>query len=68
MPVVGFGALIPDALATKQATKPAQEREVWHLDCAERGFNEAAVGGAIQAPCRTARLLSGFVSHEASAR
>jgi hypothetical protein len=36
LPAVGFGTLIPDLLATKQATKIALEAGFRHLDCAER--------------------------------
>jgi diketogulonate reductase-like aldo/keto reductase len=49
MPTVGFGALIPDPLATKPATKTALEVGLRHFDCAERYRNEAAVGEALQA-------------------
>jgi diketogulonate reductase-like aldo/keto reductase len=48
IPAAGFGTLIPDPLATKQATKAALEAGFRHLDCAERYRNEAAVGEAIQ--------------------
>jgi diketogulonate reductase-like aldo/keto reductase len=48
MPAAGFGTLIPDPLATKQATKAALEAGFRHLDCAERYRNEEAVGDAIQ--------------------
>src|SRR5271168_3215309 len=48
IPAVGFGTLIPDPLATKQATKAALEAGFRHLDCAERYRNEEAVGDAIQ--------------------
>ena len=48
LPAVGFGTLIPDPLATKQATMAALEVGFRHLDCAERYRNEAAVGDAIQ--------------------
>jgi diketogulonate reductase-like aldo/keto reductase len=48
IPAVGFGTLIPDSLATKQATRAALEAGFRHLDCAERYRNEAAVGNAIQ--------------------
>jgi diketogulonate reductase-like aldo/keto reductase len=48
LPAVGFGTLIPDPLATKQATRAALEAGFRHLDCAERYRNEAAVGEAIQ--------------------
>src|SRR2546423_13240663 len=48
MPAVGFGTLIPDPLATKQATKTALETGFRHFDCAERYRNEEAVGAAMQ--------------------
>ncbi len=48
MPAVGFGTLIPDSAATKQATKIALEVGFRHFDCAERYRNEAAVGDALQ--------------------
>ena len=48
IPAVGFGTLIPDPIATKQATKAALEVGFRHLDCAERYRNEAAVGDTIQ--------------------
>src|SRR5271154_3071177 len=48
IPAVGFGTLIPDSLATKQATKTALEVGFRHLDCAERYRNEEAVGDAMQ--------------------
>jgi diketogulonate reductase-like aldo/keto reductase len=49
IPAVGFGTLIPDPVATKQATQAALEAGFRHFDCAERYRNEAAVGDAIQA-------------------
>jgi diketogulonate reductase-like aldo/keto reductase len=49
IPAVGFGTLIPDLLATKQATQTALEVGFRHLDCAERYRNEEAVGDAMQA-------------------
>jgi diketogulonate reductase-like aldo/keto reductase len=48
IPAVGFGTLIPDPVATRQATKAALETGFRHLDCAERYRNEAAVGEAVQ--------------------
>jgi len=48
IPAVGFGTLIPDPVATKQATRAALEAGFRHLDGAERYRNEAAVGDAIQ--------------------
>ncbi len=49
MPAVGFGTLIPDPVATTQATKIALEVGFRHLDCAERYRNEKAVGDTMQA-------------------
>ena len=49
IPAVGFGTLIPDPIATKQATKTALEAGFRHLEGAERYRNEAAVGDAMQA-------------------
>ncbi len=48
IPAVGFGTLIPDPVATKQATKTALEVGFRHFDCAERYRNEAVVGEALQ--------------------
>ena len=48
IPAVGFGTLIPDPLATRQATKAALEAGFRHLDCSERYRNEQAVGDAMQ--------------------
>ena len=48
MPAAGFGTLIPDPVATKQATKAALEVGFRHLDCAERYRNEEPVGDAIR--------------------
>jgi diketogulonate reductase-like aldo/keto reductase len=47
IPVVGFGTLIPDLAATKQATNTALEVGYRHFDCAERYRNERAVGEAL---------------------
>ncbi|MGO4567754.1 aldo/keto reductase [Rhizobium sp. 2YAF20] len=49
IPVVGFGTLIPDPHATRQATETALQIGFRHLDCAERYRNEEAVGDAMQA-------------------
>jgi diketogulonate reductase-like aldo/keto reductase len=48
IPAVGFGTLIPDPVATKQAARAALEVGFRHLDCAERYRNEEAVGDAIR--------------------
>ena len=47
IPAVGFGTLIPDLVATGQATKTALEVGFRHFDCAERYGNEASVGDAL---------------------
>jgi diketogulonate reductase-like aldo/keto reductase len=44
---VGFGTLIPNPAATKQAVKTALEVGFRHFDCAERYRNEQAVGDAM---------------------
>jgi diketogulonate reductase-like aldo/keto reductase len=56
IPAVGFGTLIPDPLATKQATMTALEAGFRHLDCAERYRNEEAVGDAMQAVFRAGTI------------
>jgi diketogulonate reductase-like aldo/keto reductase len=48
IPVVGFGTLIPDLVATKQATTTALEVGYRHFDCAERYRNEQTVGDALR--------------------
>ncbi|RBP05674.1 diketogulonate reductase-like aldo/keto reductase [Roseiarcus fermentans] len=48
MPALGFGTLIPDPVATREATRAALEVGFRHLDCAERYRNEDAVGDAMQ--------------------
>jgi diketogulonate reductase-like aldo/keto reductase len=53
IPAVGFGTLIPDPVATKQATQTALEVGFRHFDCAERYRNEEAVGDAMQAVFRS---------------
>jgi diketogulonate reductase-like aldo/keto reductase len=56
IPAVGFGTLIPDPVATKQATKTALEVGFRHLDCAERYRNEDAVGDAMQEALKAAKI------------
>lgn len=48
IPVVGFGTLIPDAVAARKAIKIALETGFRHLDCAELYRNEDIVGHAMQ--------------------
>ncbi len=56
IPAVGFGTLIPDPVATKQATRTALEVGFRHFDCAERYRNEEAVGDAMQAAFRAGTI------------
>jgi diketogulonate reductase-like aldo/keto reductase len=56
IPAVGFGTLIPDLVATRQATKTALEVGFRHLDCAERYGNEEAVGDAMREAFETGTL------------
>jgi diketogulonate reductase-like aldo/keto reductase len=53
IPAVGFGTLVPDRLATAQATTTALQVGFRHFDCAERYRNEDAVGDAMQAVFKT---------------
>jgi diketogulonate reductase-like aldo/keto reductase len=48
IPALGFGTLIPDPVATRQATKAALEVGFRHFDCSERYRNEREVGEAMQ--------------------
>src|ERR1700752_2652365 len=48
LPALGFGPLIPDPIATKNATKAALEAGFRQLDSAERYRNEKEVGEAVQ--------------------
>lgn len=48
IPAVGFGTLIPDRVAAKQAIKTALEVGFRHLDCAEAYNNEDVVGSAMR--------------------
>ncbi len=48
IPAVGFGTLIADAVAARQAIKAALEVGFRHLDCAELYRNEDVVGHAMQ--------------------
>jgi len=56
IPAVGFGTLIPDPLATKQATKAALEVGFRAFDCAERYRNEEAIGEAMQDVFKTGTI------------
>ena len=48
IPAAGFGTLIPDPVATRQAIKTALDVGFRQFDCAERYRNEEAVGKAMQ--------------------
>ena len=48
MPALGFGTLIPDPVATRNATKAALEAGFRLLDTAERYRTEKEVGEAMQ--------------------
>src|SRR5882757_673318 len=48
MPALGFGTLIPDPVATKNATKAALEAGFRLLDASERYRNEKEVGESMQ--------------------
>ena len=48
IPALGFGTLIPDIIATKNATKAALEAGFRQLDSAERYRTEKEVGEAMQ--------------------
>src|SRR5271166_4807929 len=48
IPALGFGTLIPDPIATKNATKAALEAGFRALDTAERYRTEKEVGEAMQ--------------------
>jgi diketogulonate reductase-like aldo/keto reductase len=48
IPALGFGTLIPDVIATKNATKAALEAGFRQLDASERYRNEKEVGEAMQ--------------------
>jgi diketogulonate reductase-like aldo/keto reductase len=48
IPALGFGTLIPDAVATKNATKAALEAGFRQLDTSERYRTEKEVGEAMQ--------------------
>jgi len=56
IPALGFGTLIPDPLATRQATKTALEVGFRHFDCAERHRNEQAVGDAMQGMFKAGKI------------
>ena len=56
IPAVGFGTLIHDHVAARQASKTALEVGYRHLDCAERYRTEEAVGEAMQESFRAGTI------------
>jgi diketogulonate reductase-like aldo/keto reductase len=64
IPAVGFGTLIRDDVAARQASKIALEVGYRHLDCAERYRTEEAVGEAMRESFRagTIRRVDVFVT------
>src|SRR3984957_11027570 len=56
IPALGFGTLIPDPVATRNATKAALETGFRALDTAERYRTEKEVGDAMQEVFKTGRI------------
>ena len=56
IPALGFGTLIPDPIATKNATKAALEAGFRQFDCAERYRNEEQVGEAMRAVFKEGKI------------
>ena len=56
IPALGFGTLIPDPVATKNATKAALEAGFRQLDTAERYRTEKEVGEAMQEVFKARKL------------
>src|ERR1700742_310163 len=56
IPALGFGTLIPDPVATKNATKAALEVGFRALDTAERYRTEREVGEAMQEVFRAGKI------------
>src|SRR5580765_1685049 len=56
IPALGFGTLIPDPIATRNATQAALEVGFRLLDTAERYRTEREVGDAIQAVFRAGKI------------
>ncbi len=53
MPALGFGTLIPDPVATRQAVEAALQVGFRQFDCSERYRNEAVVGEALREALRS---------------
>src|SRR5579871_3534465 len=56
IPALGFGTLIPDPIATRNATKAALEAGFRQLDASERYRNEKEVGEALQEVFKTGKI------------
>src|SRR5215510_9780959 len=56
IPALGFGTLIPDPIATRNATKAALEAGFRVLDTAERDRTEKEVGEAMQEVCKAGKI------------
>jgi diketogulonate reductase-like aldo/keto reductase len=56
IPALGFGTLIPDPVATRNATKAALEVGFRQLDASERYRNEKEVGEALQEVFKTGKI------------
>ena len=56
IPALGFGTLIPDPIATKEATRTALEVGFRQFDCAERYRNEEQVGEAMRGVFREGKV------------
>jgi alcohol dehydrogenase (NADP+) len=56
IPALGFGTLIPDPIATKEATRTALEVGFRQFDCAERYRNEEHVGEAMREVFREGKV------------
>jgi diketogulonate reductase-like aldo/keto reductase len=56
IPALGFGTLIPDPIATKEAVRISLQVGFRQYDCAERYRNEEQVGEAMQAVFREGKI------------
>jgi len=56
IPALGFGTLIPDQTATKEAVRISLEAGFRQFDCAERYRNEQQVGEAMQAVFKQGKI------------
>ena len=56
IPALGFGTLIPDPIATKEAVRLSLEAGFRQFDCAERYRNEEQVGEAMRAAFESGKV------------